>query len=295
MKVAGLKTGVWNSLQDRACMRQGDKSSCGIVAVALCAMLSTGCFWTSKSEGDQLKKRVSSLESGLLEERKKLADQLVEAQDKINRLEDLLDRATRVLAKNNTDIELRVQQLEEQGDTVRGSLSEMQNTVNVLQKSWEDNQKLLNAGGDKSGMEQPLDSAQIPVDKKGHFDAARTAYEAGEYAKARSLDREYIQRYSKDAHADDAQYWIGAGYLQQKKPATALGEFRKVIATYPKSDVLDKTLFDMAEAFWQLQACTDAKSALTALIEGHKKSSLRVAAQQKLKKIKQARRGYCTS
>lgn len=266
-----------------------------LLAVVLGTALGSAGCWTSRAEGDTLKRRVSALETGHVQERQKLAAQLVDAQDKIQRLEELLDRATRVLAKNSTDMELRVQQLEEQADTTRGSVSEMQNNLESLQKLSEGNQKLLSSMADKGGIEQPLDEAKVPAQKEEHFDAARTAYDAGDFTLARSLDREYLRRYPKDKRADDAQYWVGAGYLQQKKPATALGELRKVIASYPKSDVLDKTLLDMAEAFWQLQACTDAKGALNALLEGHSKSPLRKDAQKKLTKIKQARRGYCTS
>ncbi|MCB9667581.1 MAG: tetratricopeptide repeat protein [Myxococcales bacterium] len=256
---------------------------------------SSGCLWTSRGEGASLKKRVSALEGDLTQERNKLAEQLVDAQDKITRLEELLDRATRVLAQNNTDMELRVQQLEEQADTTRGGLSEAQNHIDALQKTSDEHQKLLSKLAENSSIEPSIDASEIPARKEAHFDAARAAYGAGEYNQARSLDREYVRRYPKDGRADDAQYWIGAGYLEQKKPATALGEWRKVIATYPKSDMLDKTLFNMAEAFWQLQACTDAKGALKALIDGHKQSPLRKSAQQKLKKIKQAQSGYCTS
>ena len=134
-----------------------------------------------------------------------------------------------------------------------------------------------------------------PRGQGGALPAAYQAYQAADYDKARALWREYITRYPNDAKAGEAQYWIGASYTQQNKPATALGEYRKVISDYAKSSAVNVALYGMADAFYRLHACTDAKSALQALIKRKPESSLHDRAKKLLKDTTSAPRGYCTS
>ncbi|QQR91625.1 MAG: tetratricopeptide repeat protein [Myxococcales bacterium] len=267
-----------------------------IVVVFVVSGLLSGCFlWTSRPEGDDLKTRMTKLEQGLIAERDKLEKQLLEAKEKIQKLEELLERATRVLSENKTDTELRVQELEVQSDSTQGMLAEIRNALDQLKEEVAANEKRLSLISDKMGVEEPLAKDEVPQDKAAHFAAAMAAYNAKSYSKARSLFVEFVRRYSKDASADDAQYWIAMSHLRQERPATALGEFRKVIAEYPKGDVMDKALLSMATAFWELHACTDAKNALLALIKQYPKSSFRDAAQKELSRVRAAPRGYCTS
>ncbi|HJL23248.1 MAG TPA: hypothetical protein RMH80_13535, partial [Polyangiaceae bacterium LLY-WYZ-15_(1-7)] len=84
-------------------------------------------------------------------------------------------------------------------------------------------------------------------------------------------------------------------YLEQERPASALSEFRRVITNYRRGDIVPRALFDMADAFYQLHACTDARSSLEALIQSYPRSSLVRQARQKLRQVRRAPRGYCTS
>ncbi|HEY2733569.1 MAG TPA: tetratricopeptide repeat protein, partial [Polyangiales bacterium] len=102
-------------------------------------------------------------------------------------------------------------------------------------------------------------------------------------------------RYADDVKAGDAQYWVGATYLVQNKPATALGEYRKVIALYPKSAAVDTALYGMADAFFRLHACTDAKGALDALSKRKPSKALDDRVKQLHRAITESPKGYCTS
>jgi len=148
--------------------------------------------------------------------------------------------------------------------------------------------------GSKPG-EITLDPTQIPADKTAHFAAAYDAYKAAEHEKSRALFKEYLTRYPTDDKAGDAQYWIGASYLVQNKPATALGEYRKVISQYPKSPAVDTALYGMADAFFRLHACTDAKGAIEALIKRKPSKALEDRAKQLSRALKEVAKDYCTS
>jgi TolA-binding protein len=81
----------------------------------------------------------------------------------------------------------------------------------------------------------------------------------------------------------------------QNKPATALGEYRKVISSYPKSPAVDTALYGMADAFFRLHACTDAKGAIDALVKRKPSKALEDRAKQLSRAIKDAGKAYCTS
>ena len=54
-------------------------------------------------------------------------------------------------------------------------------------------------------------------------------------------------------------------------------------------------LYGMADAFFRLHACTDAKDALDALTKRKPSKALEERAKQLVKAIKGAPKGYCTS
>ena len=98
-----------------------------------------------------------------------------------------------------------------------------------------------------------------PHGQENHFAAGVPGVSGRRLRKARALWREYTTRYPNDTKAGEAQYWIGASYTQQNKPATALRESRKVISDYAKNSAVNVALYGMADAFYRLHACTDAK------------------------------------
>jgi tol-pal system protein YbgF len=153
----------------------------------------------------------------------------------------------------------------------------------------------LRAELDKRAPTVMPDQPKVPEDATAHFDAAYQAYGAGKYTEARGLFREYLKRYPQDPKAGNAQYWIGASYHQEGKPATALGEYRQVITHYTQSTAVNVALFGMADAFFRLHACTDAKSALETLLRRTPDDALGERAKKLLREIKKAPAADCTS
>jgi len=265
-------------------------SICGL------GLTTAGCVWATKTEVrsnyKQHETRLSRLEKGL-------ETDVSEAKVKLEELEALLERATRAVTRNSADLGVEVDALRRDFQGMQGSIAEIRRDLD----------QLLTRSGATDGLEQRLqrlekqsgveldvkEEPNIPADKAAHFAAAQKAYQGGDLAVARRLYREYVRRYARDAQADDAQYWLGMSFLDQNKPATALGEFRKVIEDYAKEDAVDDALIGMAEAFWQLRACSDAQSALNTLIRNHARSKLVTKAKQKLQEIKRAPKSRCTS
>ena len=76
----------------------------------------------------------------------------------------------------------------------------------------------------------------------------------------RTLGHEYVNRYATDDKADDALYWARAD-LDDGRPSSALGEWNRLLKLYPRSNVLEKTLFGMGEAYEAMHDCANAKLA----------------------------------
>ncbi|HET6338500.1 MAG TPA: tetratricopeptide repeat protein [Polyangiales bacterium] len=218
---------------------------------------------------------------------------------KLKELEDGLEKARLLLTRDSADVVAQVQGQQQKMAELEGKMDEMTHNLQGLveqtakaQATLDDRLKL--AATAKPG-EVALDPSQIPGDKAAHFSAAYDAYKASEHEKSRALFAEYLKRYPADDKAGDAQYWIGASYLVQNKPATALGEYRKVISNYAKSPAVDTALYGMADAFFRLHACTDAKGAVDALVKRKPSKALEDRAKQLSRAIKDAGKEYCTS
>lgn len=274
------------------------------VLSALCAVVVVGCY--PKGEGERLSRasatheeRLTSLETGMERERTQMQEALDNAQTKVAQLEEVLERATEVVTRNSADLGTDVIELRAQLQTMEGTIAELQNELANTQRAMGEQQQQIDRRiqqfARKAGVDMPVDDADIPAGADDHFSAAYRAFQAGEHSQARGLFRAFIERHGDDDNADNAQYWIGKSFLQQGRPAGALGEFRRVIATWPQGDAVDETLFDMGEAFFALHACTDARAAFEALVAGHRDSPLASEARTRIRAIRRAPRSACTS
>ena len=278
----------------------------GRVASLLCfAWLITtlsGCFlWTSAGQGDQLRQDLDSrvgaraeAEAAQTAQLEQLKQAESKAQQSIDQLEGVIERATTVVQRNSADVTVQVQELESKLAIAEGRIAELQFSVEELKKNQTDAKPRPVQQAARAA--RPLAAADaIPADKTEHYAAAYRAYSDRDFAKARTLFRAYIEKYKTDAQSDNAQYWVGASYLIENRPATALGELRKVIENFRGGDAVDEALLDMAEAFFRLKACSDAKTTLDTLIKTQGSSPLVEKAKEKLKAIKKLPKDSCTS
>lgn len=261
-----------------------------------------GCFlWTTSGEGDLLRRdvnaqaeRLSRVEAAQNAQLEQLKQAEAKAQQSIQELEGVIERATSVVQRNSADVTVQVADLESKLALAEGRIAELQYAIEELKKAQADRA----AGGSATASAATSGgdvASEVPSDKNEHYAAAYRAYSERDFGKARTLFRAYIERYKNDAQADNAQYWIGASYLVENRPATALAELRKVIENYRGGDAVDESLLDMAEAFYRLKACTDAKTTLETLIKTQPNSPLVSKAKEKLTAIKKVDKKYCSS
>jgi len=251
--------------------------SVGLVALPLFVTSASGCISQMQTDIAANQKRLDSLEGDLEVKRRELEEALAEA--------------SRVLRRNSADQGLQIEQIQERLALMEGEMAELRNESSgasqaQAQRSLE-LQRQLSEVARAAGMDVALDAGDIPKSKSAHWEALTKAYRINKHSYTRALARAYVERYQKDEHADNAQYMIGSSYLKQDQAAAALGEFQKVLSTYRKGDALDKTLYDMAQAFLQVRSCNDAGTALKALLKNHKSSPLVPKAKKELRRVRE--------
>jgi TolA-binding protein len=242
-------------------------------------------------------RRIADLEEGIREERKQLRAEVDRAQQKVTELEQVLEEATQVVTRNSADLGAEVEQLQGRLAELEGKLAELRHELEQTREKLEEQRSELTAKMEtfarRAGVDLALPAEEIPDDKDAHWKALKEALERDEHSKARALAREYLRRYPDDEKADNAQYELGASYLAQDKPATALGELQKVIQEHQGKDAADDALFAMADAFFRLGSCGDAKAALKALTRNYRRSPLLREARSKLREIERAPGSRC--
>jgi TolA-binding protein len=257
----------------------------------------SGCLTTSA--GDEIRsaaraqeERIAALEAGSVQSRE-------EIDAKVRELEQVLERATQVVTRNSADAGAQVEAMKEQVARLEGVVEEIRHKLDAFTAEQAQYKAELEgriaAGGTpgKPGVKPVLDPSEIPADAESHYKAGTAAYQGNLHEKARALFREFLTRYPSDAKAGNAQYWIGASYLQENKPAAALGELRKVISDHAKSTAVNVALFGMADAFFRLKACTDAANAADALIKRKPDKALMDRIKKLASDIKKAPKASC--
>jgi TolA-binding protein len=260
-------------------------------AVALSGCLTNGAGEEIRADIRAQEERLVSLEQGSVQSRE-------EIDAKVKELEQVLERATQVVTRNSADAGAQVEQMREELAKLQGVVDELKYKLEAFsteQAQYKvDLEGRIAAGSTKPGGVKPvLDPSEIPADPEGHYKAGQAAYTANQHEKARALFREFLVRYPSDAKAGNAQYWIGASYLQENKPAAALGELRKVISDHAKSTAVNVALFGMADAFFRLKACPDAANAADALIKRKPDKALLDRIKKLAADIKKAPKGSC--
>lgn len=270
-------------------------------SMVISALSLSGCFlWTSADQGSALERRAAQLEERVhtLEGTAEgYSAQMERAHSKVAELESVLERATQVVTQNSADTGARVDELQQQVmsqagqiDELRHELSRLQTEFGEQQRDYEDRMKRL---ARRAGVDMPVDDAAIPASADDHYRAALAAVEARDFSTARALLRAFVTRYPQDARADDAQLRVGQSYLSEDRPATALGELRRIITDFASGDQVPAALLAMGDAFYRLHDCENARSAFDALVRAHGRSPQATEARTRLRDVQRAPAGYC--
>jgi TolA-binding protein len=134
---------------------------------------------------------------------------------------------------------------------------------------------------------------QVPQDKAVHYKQLEDAHGKKDWAMVRALAPEYVNRYPTDDKADEALFYAGDADLTDGRPTSALGNFNRLLKLFPRSNVLDRTLYGMGEAYMMMHDCANAKLAYEACERRYSKDKIGADSRAKLGVIVKNAPGTC--
>jgi TolA-binding protein len=208
-----------------------------------------GCL-ALKADQDEIAREVAKLRKQVAEQDKLTGETVARAEKLVTELED-------VLRRNQADLGLRVNSLEEDLRELRGAAENSEYTASAVK------QEVLELRGDLDhrllALEERLQEAtNIPEAKTDLWAEAERQFKKGNDKGARRLWRTYESRYPQDEKLAQVRFQIGLTYFRERDFKSALGEFYRVIEESPKNQVLADSLYYSGLAFANLGRCKDA-------------------------------------
>ncbi len=133
----------------------------------------------------------------------------------------------------------------------------------------------------------------IPASRADHLRATEEAYGKSDWTTLRLLASEFVSRYAFDDRADDALFYLGDADMHENRPASALGMFNRILKQFPKSNMLDRTLFAMGLAYLALHDCPSARQAFEACEKRFGGDRIGQDARVRLQSIAKPQPGVC--
>jgi TolA-binding protein len=206
-----------------------------------------------------------------------------------------LDNALRANADNGSDLVSEKARLNQ----LAGRLDEVAHAADEVKTTLASTRTELDARIDELKRAQAVQPTPapppvaIPADKAQHFIAIEAAYKVKDFGLVRTLGHEFMNRYATDEKADDVLYLMGDADLQDGHPSSALGEYNRLLKLFPKSNVLDKTLFGMGEAYFAMHDCANAKLAFQTCEAHFPRQKIASEAHSRIGAIDKAPPGTC--
>lgn len=228
-------------------------------------------------------------------------DEIVRLRGELDATRDRLDNALKANADTGTDLlteKSRMNELAGRLDESAHKLEELQSTVAAARSELEARLDQLARAQAAAAAQQTVPTpapppTPIPASRVEHFAALEAAFKAKDYAAVRTLGHEYVNRYATDEKCDDALYWTGKADLDDGRPSSALGEWNRLLKLFPRSDMLDRTLFGMGQAYEAMHDCANAKLAYGTVVSHFPRGKLAETSRVRTSSINALPPGSC--
>ncbi len=260
----------------------------------LLPILLSGCFWTTtKSEGQALRKDVTTLQDRINAKEKALDDQVAQ-------LNKILEDATKALKRNGADLGADVDALRNDVREAKGLVTAVNAAVNDLKTAVDTYKKTNDARLDALDQRVAQLESGKPATNASADDLWRLgkqAFEAAKYTDAIEIFKRLVTTYPTYARAAEAQYFRGLSYTNLKDWDHAIGAYQVLVDKYPDSELADDGLFFSAQAAQELKNCTEARAYLGVIKQKYPKSNVLKQANDldALIKKNQKDKNKCTS
>lgn len=114
---------------------------------------------------------------------------------------------------------------------------------------------------------------------------AKKAFDQGDYKAARQGFEELLKKYPSSSRANNAQFWIGETFYQEKWYEKAILEYQKVIDKYPNENKVPAALLKQGFAFINLGDKKNARVVLQELLDKYPGTNEAAVGKKKLSEI----------
>ena len=136
-----------------------------------------------------------------------------------------------------------------------------------------------------SRLPKPAPAPRPPDPEEDYTKAIRVLRDERNFVKARGLLNGFISEYPTHELADDAQYWIGQSYYQEKNFERAILAFNKVQVDYANGDKAPEALLLEALSFLNIDDRASARELLGQVIAKYPDSNAASTAQKRLESL----------
>lgn len=223
-------------------------------------------------------KRDSSSNVDLTQRIDKIEDKLVDIQKDINKIKthplfEGLDSVKLTQVPSSTVITIRPE-----------TLTKVEQPANIEQKVKKEEPAFVSPEKKeelpKKGTEQVKEAKKTENPVVELYDKGYEMYNAGKYPQAISIFREFLQKFSHDALADNAQYWIGESYYAQKIFNKAIEEFKRV-EKYPDGNKIPDAYLKIYYSYLEMGKKKEAAKWRDLLLKKFKDSEAAKKVQEK--------------
>ncbi len=264
-------------------------------------LMISGCVTTEDMV--RLNTRVSALEKS----HKQLREQNAELVSTLENYGERRATEDRQLRTQSAGLRVLVEQLREENRLLKGKTEEVGNlvreqgmTADLKQKLESLNTRIAENLNRLVRLEQymglePSETLDAPVlsqdaDKMASPDLdlyafAKRRLDQGDFETARATFARLLQQYPDSQNADNAQFWIGESYYQEKWFDKAILEYQEVIEKYPKGNKVAAAYLKQGFSFEKIGDKTNARLVLKELIRKYPKAREAAIAQDRLKNL----------
>jgi tol-pal system protein YbgF len=143
--------------------------------------------------------------------------------------------------------------------------------------------------------EPPRKLVVAPVESRGErphaiagLDLYRRSLEAlraGRHVEAAAGFRDFLKQHANHDFADNAQYWLGECYYDQKDYPMALREFRRVVEKYPQGNKVPDALLKVGFAHLALGSTEVGRQMLEQVVRSYPRHEAAALANAKLSEL----------
>ncbi len=226
-----------------------------------------------EAEVAALKSRMDQLEQREEKYRKEVEDNKKEQQDQ-----------NLQIRKDQADLKLQLDGLTQRLTQLEEAVREMNDKVTAL------DQKVsaqMEAAAQQNAAPPAEPSSETKESGLGAdiYNQALESFKNQKYDVARAQFQAFLKANPNDPYSDNAQFWIGETYYQEKNYKYAINEYVQVSDKYPKGNKVPAALYKIGLCFEQLKKIPEASAMYKQLVESFPDSEEAAKAKGQLEKL----------